>query len=360
VRDNYGGPDGDAFGIITAPRDRWTARLATDEGQATLAAPIRTGWHALALTFDGATARLFVDGEPADEAPLTGTIVERPDTPIALGAYSNAGGAYAGGIAFATVYDRALSPGELCANWERWRQEHPLDGSFRFAQASDTHITDTQSVEILNDGVDSINSDPAIAFSLWLGDLTQYSTADEMALVRMALDRLAMPPYVLRGNHDLREDFFEAQFGDLNYTFERRGWKFIMLDTNPGDDTPIDAERMAWLREVLAGTPAGQPLVLCSHHPLAPNAGLRLAGADEILALFDEHDLKAVLGAHHHGNHEETVEGVLFTNTSCLATTRGNFDGTTTRGYRVFYCREGEITTQFVPVRDVRPENVQR
>jgi hypothetical protein len=53
------------------------------------------------------------------------------------------------------------------------------------------------------------------------------------------------------------------------------------------------------------------------------------------------------------------VEGVLFTNTSCLATTRGNFDGTTMRGYRVFYCGEDTIDTQFVPVRDVKPEDVQ-
>ena len=79
-----------------------------------------------------------------------------------------------------------------------------------------------------------------------------------------------------------------------------------------------------------------------------------------MLALFAEHNLKAVLGGHHHGNQEEVIDGVLYTTTACLATTRTNFDGTTLRGYRLFYCTQDSITTEFVPVRDVKPEEVQQ
>jgi len=360
ARDNYGGPAGDVFGILTDPQGNWAGRLTTTAGQASVTAPATPGWHHLALTWDGTTLCLFVDGECAREAPLAGTIVSEPDTPLTIGAYSNLNGWFRGGIAAAQVHERALPGAELAADWAQWQADHPLSREFSFAQASDTHLTDTKSVEIVNDGVDAINADGRVAFSLWLGDLTQYSGSDEMALARMALARLQRPRHTLRGNHDQRGGFYEQEFGELSYTFEFAGWKFIMLDTNPGDATPIDAERMQWLRDMLAETDAEQPLVLCSHHPLAPNGGLRLAGADDVLALFAGHNLKAVLGAHHHANHEETVDGVLFTTTACLAVTRVNFDGSTARGYRLFHCTKDAISTEFVPVRDLAPEDVQK
>ncbi|MFP4248611.1 MAG: metallophosphoesterase [Armatimonadota bacterium] len=360
ARDNYGGSDGDAFGIICHQQDEWVGRVRTDAGQASVTCPIETGWHQLSLTYDGKVVRLFVDGELAADGALSGEIVREPDTPLVVGAYSNLNGWFTGGIAFASIHDRALTAEELHLAWEAWEAANPLSNEFTFAQAADTHVTDTKSVEIVNDAVDMINADPRVAFSLWLGDLTQHSTEDEMALARMALDRLEQPRYTLRGNHDQRDGLYEQEFGELNYTFEHAGWKFIMLDTNPGDKTPIDEERMQWLRDVLDETDSDQPLVLCTHHPLAPGVGLRLAGADDVLALFSEHNLKAVLGGHHHGNHEETVDGVLYTKNACLATTRVNFDGDTERGYRLFHCTEDGITSEFVPVRDVQPEDVQQ
>ncbi len=360
-RDHYGGPTGDVFGLLTDPRGNWAGRLNTAAGQAGLTAPIEPGWHQLALTWDGATARLVVDGVPAMERALAGPLVSEPGTPLVIGAYSNLNGFFAGGVARVEVHDRALAIAELAAAWATWWAEHPQATGFSFAQAADVHITDTKSIEILNDAVDLINADPRLAFSVWLGDLTQNSQADEMTLVRMGLDRLRRPRYTLRGNHDLKDGLYEREFGELNYCFEHAGWKFIMLDTNPGDATPLDAERLDWLRAVLAATDPAQPLVLCTHHPLAPNApSHRLAGAKDVLALFTGHNLKAVLGAHYHGNYAETVDGVLFTGTSCLATTRTNFDGSTMRGYRLFHCVEDAITTEFVPVRDVQPADVAR
>jgi calcineurin-like phosphoesterase family protein len=350
ARDNYGGPTGDVFALLTDPNGNWSGRVKTGEAQSGLLAPATPGWHHLALTWDGAVTRLFVDGQLADEAPLRGDLASEPETPLALGAYSNGNGWFQGGIAAAAIYDGALPAEEVAAQWTAWQAEHPLSREFSFSQASDVHITDTKSVEILNDAVDAINADDRVAFSLWLGDLTQNCTSDEMALARMGLGRLQRPRHTLRGNHDQQGGLYEREFGELNYTFEHAGWKFIMLDTNPGDKVPLDEARMQWLREVIAQADPQQPLVLCTHHPLAPAVTLRLAGADEILALFAGHNLKAVLGAHHHGNHEEIVDGVLFTKTACLATTRSNHDGTTARGYRLFHCTEDAITTEFVPV----------
>lgn len=355
ARDNYGGPTGDVFGILTDPNGNWTGRVYTEEGSAALSAPVRTGWHQLALTYDGAAARLYVDGEVAGEQAVGGPLRSEPGTPLTIGAYSNLNGWYPGGVVFAAVHDRALTAEELSEQWAAWQEQHPLSRRFSFAQASDTHVTDTKSVEIVNDGVEMINADARVAFSLWLGDLTQHSTADAMALARMALDRLERPRYTLRGNHDRSGDFYEREFGEPSYVFEHGGWKFIMLDSNPGDNTPIDEERMGWLREVLAETPADQPLVLCTHHPLYPNSARYLvAGAEDVIALFEGHSLRAVLSGHYHANQEEVIEGVLYTTTVCLATTRGNHDWSSERGYRLFHCDEDGITTEFVTVRDIR------
>lgn len=224
---------------------------------------------------------------------------------------------------------------------------------FWFAQVSDAHVTDTQSVEIVNDGVDMINADERIEFSLWLGDLTQNSTSDEMALARMALDRLERPRYTLRGNHDMAADHYQREFGELNRVVDHGGWRFILLDSNPGDATPIDQQRIEWLKGVLAETDPQTPLVLCTHHPLYPNTRhYLLAGADEVLRLFDGHNLKAALAGHYHGNQQEVIDGVLYTTTACLATSRGNFDGETAKGFRMFRCHDGRIETIFVTVRD--------
>jgi 3',5'-cyclic-AMP phosphodiesterase len=225
--------------------------------------------------------------------------------------------------------------------------------SFSFAQAADTHVTDAASVAIVDEAVDRINTDPALAFSLWLGDLTRQADPGEMALAHRALERLEAPWYTVRGNHDLAGGTFEREFGPLRQTFDHGGWRFILVDSNPGDATPMSEHDCAFIRHCLARTPADMPLVLCCHHPLMPGTkAYPLAGAEDVIALFACHNLRAVLNGHYHGNQEAVVDGVLYTTTACCSTTRDNFDGATAKGYRVFHCTGDEISTEFVVVRD--------
>lgn len=350
-RDRFGGAAGDVFGLLLDPAGNWAARLTTATGAASVTAASTAGWHHLAATYDGARLRLFVDGAARGDQPLGGALAAAPDTPLAVGDYSNGGGRLQGAVSCVHVSDRALSPEDIAADWSDWRQHHPPPSAFTFAAASDIHVTDTRSVEIVNDAVDEINADPRVAFSLWLGDLTQASTADQMVLARLALSRLRRPRYVLRGNHDQSGGFYQREFGPLRQAIEYGGWKFLLADSNPGDATPMSADDLAWLRAELAATDPKTPLVLCTHHPLMPHTrSYRLAGADEVLALFKGYNLKAALSGHYHGNQSEVVDGVLFTTTACLATTRENFDGTKAKGYRLFHCRDGQITTEFVTV----------
>ncbi|MEA3403637.1 MAG: metallophosphoesterase [Armatimonadota bacterium] len=227
---------------------------------------------------------------------------------------------------------------------------------FWFAAASDTHIRDVASTEIVREGIAMINADQRLAFSLWLGDLTDRSTAQEMALAKSTLATLQRPWHPCRGNHDVKDGLYEKHFGKLNYTFEHQGWTFIMLDSNGGRETLIDEPRMQWLREQIAAIDPERPIVLCCHHPLILGGVVPVAGAPEILELFADHTLKAVLAGHIHINQRHVVDGVLYTTTVCLATTRGNVDRDPRRGYRIFHCRDGQISTQFVTVREVPEE----
>ena len=355
-RDRWGGPTGDVFGLVIAPDGTWQARVKTEAGFQTTAAPATPGWHHVVLTYDGASILLFVDGGKVAEQAQSGPLVVQQDTPLAFGAYSgSSNGRLVGALAEARVYRGALNASEISGLTLEWRKALAagLKAGFHFAQASDTHVTDTRSVEIINEAVDRINADQSVAFSLWLGDLTRGSTADEMVLARLALQRLTKPRHALRGNHDLAGGLFEREFGPLRSVVAYGGWKFLLVDSNPGDAKPMSEVDRQWIRDRLRETPAEMPLVLCTHHPLMPHTkSLRLAGADEVLAMFSGHNLKAVLGAHFHANQEETDGGVLFTTTACLSTTRNNFDGSKAKGYRLFHCKDGQIATEFVTVRE--------
>lgn len=351
ARDRHGGPTGDVYSLLLDPAGNLTGRLVGPQGTAQLQAPVGVGWHQLALSWDGARARLYLDGKEVAAQPFGGKLAVEPETPLALGGYSNGPGRLRGGVALAEVHTVSLDGDAIAEQWAAWQAAHPVDDTFSFAQASDIHITDTRSVELINDAVDRINGDPSLAFSLWLGDLTQLGTPDQMVLARLALDRLSRPRYTVRGNHDQREGVYEQEFGPLHQTFTHAGWKFLLLDSNPGDETPLADAEVAWLKEQLAATPRETPLVLCTHHPLMPGTkAYRLAGADEVLALFEGYNLKAVLAGHFHGNQETVVDGVLYTTTACLATTRTNHDGTAAKGYRLFHVADGGITTEFVPM----------
>ncbi len=227
---------------------------------------------------------------------------------------------------------------------------------FWFAAVSDTHMRDEAACEIVREAVASINADPRIALSLWLGDITDRSTEPEFILSKQVLTGLERPWHPLRGNHDLKDGLFEQHFGPLNRRVEHEGWVFLLIDTNGPKETLISPETMAWLRTQVATIAPETPIVLAAHHPLRLGGLIPLAGAPEILALFDGHTLKAVLAGHLHANMEHLRHNALFTVNACCATTRANIDHDPRRGYRLFHCKDGALTTEFVTVREIPEE----
>jgi hypothetical protein len=69
-------------------------------------------WSHLAVTYDGTTLRLFIDGDEVSSRPTTGSILETA-APLWIGGNHPYGEYFRGLIDEVRVYDRALSPAEV-------------------------------------------------------------------------------------------------------------------------------------------------------------------------------------------------------------------------------------------------------
>lgn len=117
---------------------------------------------------------------------------------------------------------------------------------------------------------------PAPDLVLATGDLVDTGQVDEYRHLRELLAPLAMPVYLIPGNHDDR-DALRRVFGDDGY-LPRDGFVQYVLDEYPvrliGLDTLVPGqvggrmcdERLAWLDARLGEAPA-RPTVVFMHHP---------------------------------------------------------------------------------------------
>lgn len=108
------------------------------------------------------------------------------------------------------------------------------------------------------------------------GDLVDNGTPEEYAHLRALLAPLAMPVFVIPGNHDAREPlrkafrgegYFPAR-GTLHYPIEGYPLRLIALDTlvDGKNHGSLNAEQLIWLDATLAAQP-DRPTVVMMHHP---------------------------------------------------------------------------------------------
>jgi hypothetical protein len=89
----FGGDTNEASGLSATPVDRWS--------------------H-LAVTYDGTSIRLYVDGDEASSIPASG-LIRRTSSPLWIGGNRPYGEYFRGVIDDVRVYDRALSPAQVRA-----------------------------------------------------------------------------------------------------------------------------------------------------------------------------------------------------------------------------------------------------
>lgn len=153
-------------------------------------------------------------------------------------------------------------------------------------------------------------------------------------MYKNAVQGFKMPVYHCIGNHELfgiykesdvdsthpdyKYGMFERHLGKTYYSFDHKGWHFIVLNSIEEKDQRyiglINAPQMEWLKEDLAEVDHATPIVITTHIPListqrqvypknliteVPNE-LWVYNRKEVLDLFKEHNLKLVLQGHLH------------------------------------------------------------
>ena len=148
------------------------------------------------------------------------------------------------------------------------------------------------------------------------GDLTDLGTAAEYARLRELLRPLAVPTYLMMGNHDDRAAL-RAQFPDhaylgtsgfVQYAVDIGALRLIALDSIVAGAShgELCGERLQWLDRQLAQS-AGRPVVIAMHHPPFPtlighmdHIGLQ-HGAAEMAAIVARYpNVERVIAGHLH------------------------------------------------------------
>lgn len=175
----------------------------------------------------------------------------------------------------------------------------------------------------------------------------RYSTADSLYdLYIETMKQLRMPLYNTMGNHEIYgiysasgadtlnpeygEKMFESRIGKSYYSFEHKGWKFMIL--NSVEDThkdgyigKIDSGQIEWIKEELSKTDKATPIVISTHIPfitantqkysgttVANDSSTVISNGKEVLDLFGDHNLKLVLQGHLHTVEDIYIDGIHF------------------------------------------------
>ncbi len=173
--------------------------------------------------------------------------------------------------------------------------------------------------------------------------------------------------YPAIGNHDrfwgckkadplYNEGLFEKYLGDSYYSFNHRGWHFIVLNTS---NSIVDEPQKVWLMDDLEKVDDSTPIIVVCHVPFLsvyyPALEGRYTDADtfknfkDIWDMFGKKNLKLVLQGHQHLYEEIKTLGVQFITGGAVSASwwGGSYHGTE-EGYVLVTVKEDTFDWEYV------------
>ena len=267
----------------------------------------------------------------------------------------------------------------------------PTPGSFDFVFFTDTHIEPEleapHGCDLAFRKVAALKPD----FAIMGGDHVYDANAVDAARARTVFDLykkseqlLQMPLHHTIGNHDVfgvspksaiatsdpsySKKMFEDRIGRTYYSFDHKGYHFIILDSiQPNEDrlweARIDQAQLSWLADDLKKTGPQIPILVSTHAPLvsafasyAPDrvphgekySVVTIANSPQVLAAFAGHNVLAVLQGHLHINESTQYQGIQFL--TCGAVCGNWWHGPrmgVPEGFTVVSLRGGKLATRY-------------
>src|SRR5205085_4495610 len=200
---------------------------------------------------------------------------------------------------------------------------------FFFVQLSDTHWG-FKDDKINPDGPATLNKVVAAInglsrqpdFIAFTGDMTHTSDDTKERRRRMAEVRDMVGGLKVKdirfvpGDHDAQKDRGEAYqefFGKLNYTFDHKGYHFVVLDNTSDPDQKLGEAQIAWLAADLKQLKPETAVVVLTHRPLfelyKPWGWWTPDGA-QALDLLKPYKATVFYGHIHHDHHTSALGAV--------------------------------------------------
>ena len=168
---------------------------------------------------------------------------------------------------------------------------------------------------------------PDSAFMVITGDLANWGERAAYEKLKARLERVAMPVFLMIGNHDNRENFFSV-FGDrhpyvrpyVQYTHVHGDYLLLFLDsqttgTHGGAFSPA---RLEWMEAQLQAADR-DVLLFMHHHPVsvgAPSLDAKgITNLPEFHAVLERHrnKIRHIFHGHCHTLLQGNVQGISFT-----------------------------------------------
>lgn len=197
----------------------------------------------------------------------------------------------------------------LAASVNAWPQSS--NGPFRFAFITDTHLSPgSHAFQDLRECISDVNSLDSVDFVIFGGDITDFGSDQEIHAAKTLMDSLALPYYVVAGNHDAKWsesgcNTFRKVFGYEQFEFIHGGWRFIGCNSGPDmrmAPALLPRESMEWLE----GLEPGVPSFFINHYPQDTS----VLNYFDVTRALKRAGVRFEIGGHWHQNRALNYDGI--------------------------------------------------